>query len=621
MKMERRVIVSRQNNKQQIEEKKPGCLYLPLALAVAVVPLIAVAKRYNTGLTKYAWFSDALKSTVDVFLYYKAQVLIILAWVMAVCLIGAFLTKKDWSGRWKQLSAPEIYSVGIYLVLSLISAFFSSYGSVAFKGGYEQWEGFNVLLAYGVLLVYAYLIVDSEQVVKYIVYSIIGGSAVCGAIGAFQYLHLDFFRSSLGAWYMSLKMDKVLNFRFNFPEGQSYSTLYNPNYAGSYVALVMPVLLLAAFTQWGRINKTWHCLAVVSACLNFVFLIGSQSLTGVIGVAAAAVFALIFFFPRMKGAFGKKLWWAAGGCVAAVVAVVLVFPGGFDTAMNKLFHPNADSHTIASMVSTDEGVKITTIKDEVLYLTINNNSGYTVQDADHKPITLTKNSNDGGMMVKGSTTLQDMRFFQSAVNINNKVSVAVQVQSRYNYKSWYICVVNGKYKLYNAIGKLDDLVEIPSCGFENNQHFGDKRGYIWSRTIPLLKDYILIGSGPNTFTEVYPNNDYVGLNNMNYAGSTITKPHNMYLQTWVQTGLLSLIAYLALVFIYLIRSVRLYWRGSMESFTARVGAAIMISVFGYIVTGIANDSTVAVAPVFWGLLGVGLAVNRMVSKENESKIK
>ena len=98
MKMERRVIVSRQNNKQQIEEKKPGCLYLPLALAVAVVPLIAVAKRYNTGLTKYAWFSDALKSTVDVFLYYKAQVLIILAWVMAVCLIGAFLTKKDWSG-------------------------------------------------------------------------------------------------------------------------------------------------------------------------------------------------------------------------------------------------------------------------------------------------------------------------------------------------------------------------------------------------------------------------------------------------------------------------------------------------------------------------------------------
>ena len=153
MKMERRVIVSRQNNKQQIEEKKPGCLYLPLALAVAVVPLIAVAKRYNTGLTKYAWFSDALKSTVDVFLYYKAQVLIILAWVMAVCLIGAFLTKKDWSGRWKQLSAPEIYSVGIYLVLSLISAFFSYYGSVAFKGGYEQWEGFNVLLAYGGLLV------------------------------------------------------------------------------------------------------------------------------------------------------------------------------------------------------------------------------------------------------------------------------------------------------------------------------------------------------------------------------------------------------------------------------------------------------------------------------------
>lgn len=203
MKMERRVIVSRQNNKQQIEEKKPGYLYLPLALAVAVVPLIAVAKRYNTGLTKYAWFSDALKSTVDVFLYYKAQVLIILAWIMAVCLIGAFLTKKDWSGRWKQLSAPEIYSVGIYLVLSLISAFFSAYGSVAFKEAMSSGRALMCCWHMECFWCMQYLIVDSEQVVKYIVYSIIGGSAVCGAIGAFQYLHLDFFRSSLGAWYMT----------------------------------------------------------------------------------------------------------------------------------------------------------------------------------------------------------------------------------------------------------------------------------------------------------------------------------------------------------------------------------------------------------------------------------
>lgn len=56
-------------------------------------------------------------------------------------------------------------------------------------------------------------------------------------------------------------------------------------------------------------------------------------------------------------------------------------------------------------------------------------------------------------------------------------------------------------------------------------------------------------------------------------------------------------------------------------FYGQSGSCYYDLVFGYIVTGIANDSTVAVAPVFWGLLGVGLAVNRMASKENESKIK
>ena len=47
----------------------------------------------------------------------------------------------------------------------------------------------------------------------------------------------------------------------------------------------------------------------------------------------------------------------------------------------------------------------------------------------------------------------------------------------------------------------------------------------------------------------------------------------------------------------------------------------MISVFGYMVTGLANDSTVAVAPVFWGLLAVGIAVNEMVERRRKGEIK
>ena len=57
-------------------------------------------------------------------------------------------------------------------------------------------------------------------------------------------------------------------------------------------------------------------------------------------------------------------------------------------------------------------------------------------------------------------------------------------------------------------------------------------------------------------------------------------------------------------------SIRLYFLcGGLRS-SEKIGLGIMLGTFGYIVTGLANDSTVAVAPLYWCLLGTGMAVNR-----------
>lgn len=52
-----------------------------------------------------------------------------------------------------------------------------------------------------------------------------------------------------------------------------------------------------------------------------------------------------------------------------------------------------------------------------------------------------------------------------------------------------------------------------------------------------------LGSDPDTFAEVFPQNDYVG--KMIYAESTariMERAHNDFLMCWVQTGFLSLLA-------------------------------------------------------------------------------
>ena len=41
-----------------------------------------------------------------------------------------------------------------------------------------------------------------------------------------------------------------------------------------------------------------------------------------------------------------------------------------------------------------------------------------------------------------------------------------------------------------------------------------------------------------------------------------------------------------------------------------MAAGICLGIVGYLLMGLLNDSVVAVAPLFWGMLGVGIALNR-----------
>lgn len=107
--------------------------------------------------------------------------------------------------------------------------------------------------------------------------------------------------------------------------------------------------------------------------------------------------------------------------------------------------------------------------------------------------------------------------------------------------------------------------------------------------------------------------------NVGYGGSLVTKPHNMFLQIAIQTGGISLLAFLAIFVIYFVESFCMYFRKTAYRSSEIFGIGILLGTFGYLVTGLANDSTVCVAPVYWCLLGVGMAVNRYNRNREEKK--
>lgn len=590
---------------------------VPIMAAIAFVPLIVTVKQYDTGLADYAWFSNAEKA-VDLFLYWKGRALILLAVLMLVLLVVRLIKKEELLAFWDKVRRPEMLCLIFYLLLAVVSSLLSEYREFAISGSYEQWEGLHVLAAYVMLLLYTYVTAGTEKMVRFLLYSLILGSFLIGLIGTFQYLQMDFFRSEVGRFFMNLLSEEKMNYRFNFSDGWVYATLYNPNYVGSYAALVFPCVIVVALMDWKKVPPFWNILAIVTTCLLAVTLLGSQSLTGIVSVIAGIVFFLIYVWHRIVKNFGyQKIAVGAVGIIVFIGVICFLFPEQIRYGTDKLFHPTEDYHLIQSMSDTEKGLQVETVNGDVFYVVCTDNIANPFLTSDGNGETLALQKEDGGYYIFSDKRFDNFRLYPITVVVEGEQLTAMQIFNPTINKRWTIAKVNGAYQVFTIHKKLDSLQEIPAIGFADNLHFGDKRGYIWSRTLPLLGRYVLKGSGPDTFTEVFPNNDYIGKTNMNYNGVTVTKPHNMYLQIWVQTGLISLIAFLGIFVFYFISSLRLYYRRALGSLE-QIGVALMIGCFSYMVAGIANDSTVAVAPVYWGVLGLGMAVNVLVRKKDNA---
>lgn len=55
------------------------------------------------------------------------------------------------------------------------------------------------------------------------------------------------------------------------------------------------------------------------------------------------------------------------------------------------------------------------------------------------------------------------------------------------------------------------------------------------------------------------------------------------------------------------------------AFSEKLGVGIMIATASYMISGIANDSNPSVAPIYWGLLGIGIAANTIVRRTRKEE--
>lgn len=579
-------------------------LLLPIIFAMAVIPLIVRITYYDPKLSSYSWFSSETHM-MDMFMYYKNSAMMLLDGVLAVLFV--YLLMK------RELPKAVIFiPLGIYFILVLLSSLFSVAPHQTWNGFYDMLESAYAVFGYCMICYYGFAVVKTEKQLRILTYACLIGITIVCLIGVSQFLAHDFFMSKLGkdlifpAKYSGYKDSLALAIGV----GVVYATLYNPNYVGIYACIVIPLLLVLTFSLK---KKRYIIPLLLLATMMITSLIGSGSKTALISIVPCMVFIAIFFW--------KKHW---KRIIPVFLFYIIVF-AALNTyhSSSPLFQNTMNSLTSSYLNNVKYNLTDITLNDDdfsliyknhkvnVKYVLGSDNSwSITATDENNKPIKTAFTPTSDGYLLSDSRYDGLVFIFGGDVNMNPGFSVKSDNHSFFVFYS-----KEQKTYLYtNSFGKYTKLYssETMDCPAFHIMGGFSGRGYIWSKSLPLLKQTLVIGSGPDTFAFLFPQYDYVSMIQNGWQNILITKPHCMYIQTGIQTGVLSLIAFLVFYVWYFFQSLKLYWNRKLETLTERVGAAICMASLSFMIAGLANDSTIGVSILYWTLLGIGLGCNHMV---------
>ena len=626
------------------KRKKYSDFICMLPACVFVLSIIIVRLRlFSMPMTNVYWSEATNESTLsDLFSYWKAITIIGAACLAAVVLIIAYF-KEQIHFKKAFFYIPAL----VYCIFVFISLIFSDYKYFALRGMGEHFEGAVVLFAYIGMVAFLANAVDSENRLKIVVSCALGASVLIGILGVTQAVGHDFFSTAIGQKMMtpnytldsgvkSWDMIDILTasgqkaYDFSFTEGEVYQTVYNINYVPLYLSSLVPLaafvfLFVSKGDSKGKLVLSTFSLLVYGLLLFNYF--AANSASGYIGLIIIFIAAILVFHKHLR-AFLKPLL-----CLLVVSGLIISLTA--DRWLPEIKKGLGDITKITTSYVYADDIEIKTeyenapeskgpfldyveslgdhldfsMEGNVLRITRDIvNSGYELSDGEGNPLYISTIENDSD---PGWYQVLDDRFHDyirvGLKTIGENTYFVVHVWGN----EWPFRHNGENFVLRNVVGKETTICKVPHAELFDYT-FGSQRGLIWDTTLPMLKNYLFKGSGPDTFVFAYPQNDYVTLSN--YFGHSMRnrvtdKAHNLYLQYWINTGLISLLAWLTMVGYYLVGAVKQFRKRGFVDFCDFVNGGIFCGILGFLAVAFFNDGSVNTMPMFYTMLGTGLAIN------------
>jgi hypothetical protein len=404
-----------------------------------------------------------------------------------------------------------------------------------------------------------------------------------------------------------------------------YGTFYNPNYAGIYYAMMMPMICaaLSKDDDGSPFWKHWRLQNTSKRQIGLAFLM-VLTLLCVIGTGSKSAVVVIVLQIGLWGIHEQMADRQRRYNALITFTVFCVVFGIYDIASgNTLIKRLVNGFSVPK---AEEALEDITVQQDCVQLQFRGKIVSFSYEEDGEalyPVFIDENGKTVSYSSDEKTqtcSLSGEDFEGLTFQCYRKNSIPYIVME-YNNIKWRFtnATEDGAYSYITIWGKPDSIQKADSLLFKGGEALFTNRGYIWSRTLPLFKNYWLLGSGPDTFLLVFPQNDYVARANLGYGffNEILTKPHNLYLQMGVQTGMLSLVCFLYLLLRYFIQSMKMYYLEKNKQSTGirkqvdNLGFYFFLSVFTYAVMGITNDSMLVTAPYFWLMLGMGMRYNHL----------
>ncbi|MFO7814364.1 MAG: O-antigen ligase family protein [Halanaerobiales bacterium] len=255
--------------------------YILIAM-IAITPLLYFpylekGDLYRTGFNQYQLirYDNIYKPKITAVYY-------------LVLLLAIIILLKQFYDQNKINTDLSNISIFLFLTFTILSTIFSKYYFQSIYGRPHRWEGLITYISYVLIFITAgYFIRKKSYLKKIIKYLFISGSLI-SIYGLIQFYGLDF-----------IKRDPL---RVKWT--RSFSTLGNPNFAASYIAIILSLsLVLYLFSN----DKDKLYRYGFFSSLFFAFLIATSTRSALVGFLVSTLIFISFFHKYLRNNFKKVI--------------------------------------------------------------------------------------------------------------------------------------------------------------------------------------------------------------------------------------------------------------------------------------------------------------------------